>query len=989
MAYSTSSAYTGSNEFSSGPYLACLAIVNASRASASSTSVSISGTFYLGFGSTSAYSGSTQGTGYVNSATLSGNGVSSSVTVKSSSSTWTCEGGSAVKFNSSYSYTGKKPHLSSSGWSGTVSNWTSGNKSFTITVYENSTSLKTFTITLACPTYYPTVTISYNSNGGTGTMSNTTYTYASSGTTSLRKNTYTKTGYYFYGWHRTQSKATAGEREYTDEQSWNLNNAGPTYTLYTAWKPNNYTVTYNNNGGTGTMENSTATYDQNFITRQNTFTKTGYTFNGWNTSADGTGTENWSLTAPGVYESGQSLKWTYTSGRNLYAQWIVNSYILTINAGEGILTATSGWEIIGNTATKTFNYGSSYGTLPTPTRTGYVFLGWYTSATGGTKVTSNTTMGDSNTEVFAHWAVAQYTVVYHANTGSGTTPNSQTFGYSESINLASSSGLTLSNYTANGWNTASGTNQSSNTHFDNGTVFNSASATFNSNRSVTLYVHWVGAQYTISYNANGGSGAPASQTGNYGTSLSIQTTIPTRTNYYFKGWNTKQDGSGDTYQPGETYNKYLTVTLYAQWESNNFSIAFDSNYLQDYNVTRNQVAFGIESRDNAFNSHSALSQGLYTTGIYVKSAILDNYGTGVLSGQLMASTLERALYKASYSSGILGSINLSSAYTKNSITIPSSWYNYIYIPHRTGGNNGAAQADNHNYGTMIITGMTSDNGIYKIRYNGSIQSVEKFYTTLNKPSVSDIGAVPEVGGKVKLFNSRQTDANLTADGKTGLSHFLATNSMTSNKPADGDGHIIHMAWDNTGGWDNQLYVRNGNTPTMAVRGQSSGTWGSWKKVYTEQDSYIRSSTGGLDWGDGSTKGLVITKGALAYWNGSYDGTSSNLSKCSAGTIIGTSTSLGKTTFTPTSGSSYSNYGGCYYEKYGRVVHIHVGVSGLSTGVSTNIYTLPSGYRPSSPVYTHGTGGAWNNIGYMEISTAGVVTVRSQGTYCGADVTFLV
>lgn len=97
----------------------------------------------------------------------------------------------------------------------------------------------------------------------------------------------------------------------------------------------------------------------------------------------------------------------------------------------------------------------------------------------------------------------------------------------------------------------------------------------------------------------------------------------------------------------------------------------------------------------------------------------------------------------------------------------------------------------------------------------------------------------------------------------------------------------------------------------------------------------------------------------------------------------------RATFTPTSGSSYSNYGGCYYEKYGRVVHVHVGVSGLSTGASTNIYTLPSGYRPTSPVFAHGTGGSWNNIGYMEISTAGVVTVRSQGTYCGADVTFMV
>lgn len=96
-----------------------------------------------------------------------------------------------------------------------------------------------------------------------------------------------------------------------------------------------------------------------------------------------------------------------------------------------------------------------------------------------------------------------------------------------------------------------------------------------------------------------------------------------------------------------------------------------------------------------------------------------------------------------------------------------------------------------------------------------------------------------------------------------------------------------------------------------------------------------------------------------------------------------------TTFTPTSGSSYSNYGGCYYEKYGRLVHVHVGVSGLTTNTSTNIFTLPTGYRPSSPMFAHGTGGSWNTLGYLEISTAGVVNVRSQGTYCGADAFFIV
>lgn len=100
----------------------------------------------------------------------------------------------------------------------------------------------------------------------------------------------------------------------------------------------------------------------------------------------------------------------------------------------------------------------------------------------------------------------------------------------------------------------------------------------------------------------------------------------------------------------------------------------------------------------------------------------------------------------------------------------------------------------------------------------------------------------------------------------------------------------------------------------------------------------------------------------------------------------------KTTITPTAASgasNYSSYGNSYYEKAGNIVHVHIGVSGLTTGTATSIYTLPSGHRPTSKVFAHGTGGAWNNLGYMEITTAGVITVRSEGTYCGADVTYFV
>lgn len=96
------------------------------------------------------------------------------------------------------------------------------------------------------------------------------------------------------------------------------------------------------------------------------------------------------------------------------------------------------------------------------------------------------------------------------------------------------------------------------------------------------------------------------------------------------------------------------------------------------------------------------------------------------------------------------------------------------------------------------------------------------------------------------------------------------------------------------------------------------------------------------------------------------------------------------TFTPTSGSNYSGYGGCYYETYGKMVHVHVGVSGLTQNTGKAIYTLPSGLCPSTPIYAHGTAGTAANIGYLEIRTDGKVYVQPNGgTYLGADAIYMI
>lgn len=85
------------------------------------------------------------------------------------------------------------------------------------------------------------------------------------------------------------------------------------------------------------------------------------------------------------------------------------------------------------------------------------------------------------------------------------------------------------------------------------------------------------ASYAVSYNANGGSGAPESQTKWYDESLTLSWETPTRVGYRFTNWNTKQDGTGTSYVPSATYTENADVTLYAQWECINKVTVYDAN----------------------------------------------------------------------------------------------------------------------------------------------------------------------------------------------------------------------------------------------------------------------------------------------------------------------------------------------------------------------------------------------------------------------------
>jgi uncharacterized repeat protein (TIGR02543 family) len=256
-----------------------------------------------------------------------------------------------------------------------------------------------------------------------------------------------------------------------------------------------YTMSFNANGGSGSMSSMTVKYGTDFTLTANSFTKTGYTFSGWNVKRNGDGKwyvkgQGWlkdsEISSGGYIRSVYSNKATKTfddswtkgysgvSSYTFYAIWTANTYTVTFNANGGSVS----------TGSKTVTYGGTYGTLPTPTRSGYTFAGWYTSSSGGSKITASSTASiTSNQTLYAHWTANTYTVTFNANGGSVSTT-------SKTVTCGGTYGTlptpTRSGYTFDGWYTSS-----------SGGSKITASSTVSITSNQTLYAHWTANKATI------------------------------------------------------------------------------------------------------------------------------------------------------------------------------------------------------------------------------------------------------------------------------------------------------------------------------------------------------------------------------------------------------------------------------------------------------------------------------------------------------------
>ena len=304
-----------------------------------------------------------------------------------------------------------------------------------------------------------------------------------------------------------------------------------------------YTVTFDSNtavSGAASVASVTQASVGASVTlaTQNTLARTGFTFSGWNTAANGSGT---------TYAAGAT--YTPASSITLYAQW--NSTI-TYDTN----TATSGTAPPSTTAKSSAavtTLASNSGTLA---KTGYTFGGWNTAANGsGTSyaVGLATYASPGNITLYAQW---NSVITYNANSSNtGSAPAASSL-YGTSGTLAGNSGsLVKTNYTLTGWNTnETGT----------GTSY-ALGGSYTPAGNATLYAEW---STVITYNGNSNStGSPPGTTtikGSSGT-LALNTGSLTQSGKVFAGWNTNALGTGTWYAAGTTYPNSGNITLYAHW----------------------------------------------------------------------------------------------------------------------------------------------------------------------------------------------------------------------------------------------------------------------------------------------------------------------------------------------------------------------------------------------------------------------------------------
>lgn len=308
-----------------------------------------------------------------------------------------------------------------------------------------------------------------------------------------------------------------------------------TVTLRIICTANPYEITYDYNGGMGEVAGKQVYYGENYGTLA-TGKRAGYSLVGWSTDIAGT---------KYVYAD---TKVTKAEKHVLYAQWSANPYTVTYNACGGACEIAS----------VQVSYGGSY-PLPSATKAGYIFAGWFTESEGGAQITNETVMSrNQDHTVYAHWTNDSYTVSFDGNGGIASSVNKKVtyMGVYGTLPTAERVG-----YTFDGWWTEK-TEGSQIT----------ASSTMSVAGKQTLYAHWKPNVYEITLDANGGKDLEIKKLNVIYDAAYGTLPIPEREGYTFTGWYLGKERIEEDSLVEITKNEVLK----ASWHPNSYEIVFEA-----------------------------------------------------------------------------------------------------------------------------------------------------------------------------------------------------------------------------------------------------------------------------------------------------------------------------------------------------------------------------------------------------------------------------
>ncbi len=786
---------------------------------------------------------------------LPGSATSGSVPVDSNAyaagNTVTVRGNTGSLAESGYTFTGWNTKSDGSG--------TSYAPGATFTISANTSLYAVFTANTA------TYTVTYLPGSATsGSVPVDSNAYAAGNTVTVRGNTgsLAESGYTFTGWN---TKSDGSGTSYAPGATFTISANTSLYAVFTA-NTATYTVTYL----PGSATSGSVPVDSNAYAAGNTVTvrgntgslaESGYTFTGWNTKSDGSGTSY----APGA-------TFTISANTSLYAVFTANTATYTVtylpgSATSGSVPVDSNAYAAGNTVTVRGNTGSL-------AESGYTFTGWNTKSDGsGTSYAPGATFTISaNTSLYAVFTAntATYTVTYLPGSAtSGSVPvDSNAYAAGNTVTVRGNTGsLAESGYTFTGWNTKS---DGSGTSYAPG-------ATFTISANTSLYAVFTAntATYTVTYlpgSATSGSVPVDSNAYAAGNTVTVRgnTGSLAESGYTFTGWNTKSDGSGTSYAPGATFTISANTSLYAVFTANTatYTVTYLPGSATSGSVPVDSNAYAAGNTVTVRGNTGSLAESGYTfTGWNTKS---DGSGTSYAPGATFTISANTSLYAVFTANTATYTVTyLPGSATSGSVPVDSNAYaagNTVTVR----GNTGSLAESGYTFtgwntksdgsGTSYAPGAT-----FTISANTSLYAVftanTATYTVTYLPGSATSGSVPVDSNAYAAGNT------VTVRGNTGS---LAESGYTFtgwNTKSDGSGTSYAPGATFTISANTSLYaVFTANTATYTVTYlPGSATSGS---VPVDSNAYAAGNTVTVR---GNTGSLAESGYTFTGWNTKSDG----------------------------------------------------------------------------------------------------------------------